>query len=181
MADLSGRYSPQEWASRAINAYHVHRADKVVIDTNIGGDMAHQTLLTVDRNIPVSRIHAKRGKVTRAEPIASLYEQGRVSHVGMFEALEDQMCSFAPGSTGGADDRVDAMVYALSELMGGYQQPMSFHVPPEAPGRTQFLAHYGAGLLGATAGDCDMPPGGWPHGTSAAGFAHWTPNSSRRQ
>ena len=76
LADLSGRYSPQEWASRAINAYHVHRADKVVIETNMGGDMAHQTLLTVDRNIPVSRIHAKRGKVTRAEPIGACMSRG---------------------------------------------------------------------------------------------------------
>ena len=71
---------------------------------------------TIDRDIPITRVHAKRGKLTRAEPIASLYEQGRVSHVGMFEKLEDQLCSYAPG-TSDSPDRLDACVYALSECM----------------------------------------------------------------
>jgi len=116
IADLSGKYSPQEWAAKAINAYRAHQADRIVIETNMGGDMAEQTLRTVDRNVPITRVHAKRGKVTRAEPIAALYEQGRVSHVGMFEKLEDQLCNFAPGSTD-SPDRLDALVYALSNLM----------------------------------------------------------------
>jgi predicted phage terminase large subunit-like protein len=96
--DLSGKYSPQEWAAKTIAAYRKYEADRIVIEVNAGGDMAEQTLRTVDRNVPITRVHAKRGKLTRAEPIASLYEQGRVSHVGMFEQLEDQLCSYAPGA-----------------------------------------------------------------------------------
>src|ERR1700730_4475968 len=92
--DLSGKFSPQEWAAKVISAYHSHQADRIVIETNMGGDMAEQTLRTVDRNVPVTRVHAKRGKLTRAEPIASLYEQGRVSHIGAFETLEDQLCAY---------------------------------------------------------------------------------------
>jgi predicted phage terminase large subunit-like protein len=89
-----------------------------VIEVNAGGDMAENTLRMVDPNVPVTRIHAKRGKLTRAEPVAALYEQGRISHVGMFPELEDEMCSFAPGLQGnGHDDRVDALVYSLSDLM----------------------------------------------------------------
>jgi len=116
LADLSGKYSPQEWAAKTIAAYREYEADRIVIETNAGGDMAEQTLRTIDRNIPITRVHAKRGKLTRAEPIASLYEQGRVSHIGMFEKLEDQLCSYAPSSTD-SPDRLDACVYALSECM----------------------------------------------------------------
>src|ERR1700720_1187208 len=119
--DLSGKFSPQEWAAKAIAAYHSHQADRIVIEVNMGGDMAEQTLRTVDRNVPITRVHAKRGKLTRAEPIASLYEQGRVSHIGAFETLEDQLCAFAPGCSD-SPDRLDALVYALSDLM---TQPMA--------------------------------------------------------
>ena len=126
LADLSGKYSPQEWATKAIAAYKTYRADRIVIETNQGGDMAEQTLRTVDRYVPITRVHAKRGKVTRAEPVAALYEQGRVSHVGMFEKLEDQLCNFAPGSTGDNDDRVDALVYALSNLITLNGAPLNF-------------------------------------------------------
>ena len=126
LADLSGKYSPQEWATKVVGAYKTHRADRIVIETNQGGDMAEQTLRTVNRHLPITRVHAKRGKVTRAEPVASLYEQGRVSHVGMFEKLEDQLCNFAPGSTGDNDDRVDALVYALSNLITLSGGPLIF-------------------------------------------------------
>ena len=119
--DLSGKFSPQEWAAKVIAAYYSHQADRIVIETNMGGDMAEQTLRTVDRNVPITRVHAKRGKLTRAEPIASLYEQGRVSHIGAFETLEDQLCAYAPGCSD-SPDRLDALVYALSDLM---TQPMA--------------------------------------------------------
>lgn len=119
--DLSGKFSPQEWAAKVIAAYHSHQADRIVIETNMGGDMAEQTLRTVDRNVPITRVHAKRGKLTRAEPIASLYEQGRVSHIGAFETLEDQLCAYAPGCSD-SPDRLDALVYALSDVM---TQPMA--------------------------------------------------------
>ena len=130
IGDLSGRYSPEQWAAKAIAAYRMHRADRIVIETNQGGDMAEQTLRTIDRNVPITRVHAKRGKQTRAEPVAALYEQGRVSHIGMFERLEDQLCNFAPGNSNGDDDRVDALVYALSNLMT--LGPGSFAIPPAA-------------------------------------------------
>lgn len=135
--DMSGKFSPQEWAARSINAYRKYAADKIVIETNMGGDMDEQTLRSIEKNIPITRIHAKRGKITRAEPISSLYEQGRVSHIGMFEQLEDQMTSFAPGCSD-SPDRVDAMVYALSELMGVSWRNMElgFHAPFTGPGRS---------------------------------------------
>ena len=137
LADLSGKFSPQEWASRAIGAYRKYAADRIVIEVNMGGDMAEQTLRTVDRAAPITRVHAKRGKVTRAEPVASLYEQGRVSHIGMFETLEDQMTSYAPGSSD-SPDRMDSLVYALSALMVGYQPQLMTHFTPpviiEGPG-----------------------------------------------
>jgi phage terminase large subunit-like protein len=78
LEDLSGRYAPHEWAARAIAAYHRHKADRVVIEKNQGGLMAEGTLRAQDRNLPIRSVHASRGKVTRAEPIAVLYEQGRV-------------------------------------------------------------------------------------------------------
>jgi predicted phage terminase large subunit-like protein len=118
LEDCSGRYSPREWAEKTIAAYRRNQADRIVIDVNAGGDMAENTLRMIDRSVPITRIHAKRGKLTRAEPVAALYEQGRISHVGMFPELEDEMCSFAPGLQGnGHDDRVDALVYSLSDLM----------------------------------------------------------------
>jgi hypothetical protein len=91
----------------------------VIAEVNQGGDMVERTLRTVDQNIPIKTIHASRGKIVRAEPIAALFEQRRVSHVGLFSQLEDQMCSFVPGAKDGShDDRVDALCYALSEVMG---------------------------------------------------------------
>lgn len=115
LEDLSGKYSPTEWAQKAIGAYRRHRADKIVIEKNQGGDMAENTLRMVDPNVPVRTVHASRGKITRAEPISALYEQGRVSHAGSFPELEDQMCSFEPGMTD-SPDRVDALVWALTDL-----------------------------------------------------------------
>ena len=94
LADLSGRYRPHEWALRAIAAFHAHRADRIVAEANLGGDMIEATLRTLEPTIAYKSVHASRGKVLRAEPIAALYEQGRVHHVGAFAALEDQMCAF---------------------------------------------------------------------------------------
>lgn len=114
--DLSGKYSPTDWAKRAINAYRRHRADRIVAEANQGGAMVENTLRVIDRNVPLKLVHASKGKVTRAEPISALYEQGRVSHVGMFDQLEDQLCSFSPGSSD-SPDRLDALVWAFTELM----------------------------------------------------------------
>ena len=94
LEDLSGRYDPAGWARAAINAYYRHSADRIVAEVNKGGDMVESTLRTVDANLSYTAVRASRGKFTRAEPVAALYEQGRVHHVGGFPELEDQMTGF---------------------------------------------------------------------------------------
>lgn len=116
LEDISGRYSPTEWANKAVNAYRRHCADRIVAEKNQGGDMVENTIRTIDPNVPLRLVHASRGKLIRAEPISALYEQGRVHHVGMFAELEDQLCSYAPG-VAKSPDRLDALVYSITELM----------------------------------------------------------------
>src|SRR6266446_3850437 len=94
LADLSGRYPPTEWARLAITAYATHGADRVVAEVNNGGDMVGATLRMVDPNVAFTAVRASRGKVVRAEPVAALYQQGRVHHIGTFPQLEDQMTNF---------------------------------------------------------------------------------------
>lgn len=119
--DLTCRETPQRWATVAVEAFQRHGADRIVAETNQGGDLVENTIRTVASLVPYRGIHAKRGKVLRAEPVSALYEQGRVSHVGHLAALEDQMCSFTSdfdrAAAGYSPDRVDALVYALTELM----------------------------------------------------------------
>jgi phage terminase large subunit-like protein len=119
IADLSGRYSPNEWAKIAIGAYHAHGADRIVAEVNYGGAMVETTLRAVDPNIPYRGVTASRGKVQRAEPISSLYEQSRVHHVGVFSQLEDELTLFSTaGYMGnGSPGRADALVWAISDLM----------------------------------------------------------------
>ncbi len=119
LGDYSGRYSPEQWASRVVKAYRDHKADRVVAEVNQGGDLVTRNLHTVERNLPVTMVHAKRAKALRAEPVSSLYEQAKVSHVGALAALEDQMTAWDPAGDDESPDRVDALVYALTELMGG--------------------------------------------------------------
>jgi predicted phage terminase large subunit-like protein len=123
--DLSGLYSPHDWAARALDAYRAHRADRIVAEVNNGGAMVEATLRVLDAGVSYKPVHASRGKLARAEPVAALYEQGRVHHVGAFAALEDQMCAFTGGplSHSGSPDRVDALVWALSELMLAGAEP----------------------------------------------------------
>jgi phage terminase large subunit-like protein len=120
LADRSGRYAPHPWGKLVIDLYHEYQADRVVAEGNNGGDIVKELLSTIDRDVPVHMVHASRGKFVRAEPISSLYEQGRVHHVGSFPELEDQMASFTPDldrTTQGSPDRVDALVWGLSEVM----------------------------------------------------------------
>ncbi len=120
LADASGRYAPAEWARAAITAYGAHQADRIVAEINNGGDMVEATLRMIDPNVPFSAVRAARGKVARAEPVAALYEQGRIHHLGAFPQLEDQMCSFTSdfdrNAAGYSPDRVDALVWAVTEL-----------------------------------------------------------------
>ncbi len=112
---------PHQWARRAIALYHTHEADAIVAEVNQGGEMVAAVLAAEDPSVPVLKRRASRGKWLRAEPVAALYEQGRVRHAGRFPALEDEMCDFAPEglSSGRSPDRLDALVWALGELMLG--------------------------------------------------------------
>lgn len=118
LEDLSCRESPEKWARVAVNAYHKWKADRIVGETNNGGDMIELLLRQVDPTIAYRKVTATRGKLVRAEPVAALYEQGRAHHVGMFEQLEDEMCNWTPDS-GESPDHMDAMVWAFTELMAG--------------------------------------------------------------
>ncbi len=118
LADLTSRLSPDGWARRAVTAFDNWAADRIVAEANQGGEMVESVIRTVRPDVPVIRVHASRGKRTRAEPIAALYEQEKVHHAGGFPELEDQMCSFAPDVAPASPDRVDALVWALSELSG---------------------------------------------------------------
>ena len=119
LADSSGRFSPDGWAKKAVAQYQALRADRFVAEGNQGGDMVRHTLNSVFPNAPVTIVHASRGKgkQARAEPIAALYEQGRVSHAGAFAELEDQMCTWEPLGDMPSPDRLDALVWALTDLM----------------------------------------------------------------
>ena len=135
LADYSGRYSPDQWASRAIEAYRTHKADRIVAERNQGGDLVERTLRTVDRNAAITTVHAMRGKALRAEPIAALYEQARVSHVGALSMLEDQMTAWDPASDAKSPDRVDALVYAMTELTTSGARTVNATAPAAIPVR----------------------------------------------
>ena len=115
LADYSGKYSPDAWAAMAVNAYETHQADRIIGEVNNGGDMVEHTLRTVMPNAPYTGVHASRGKRMRAEPIAALYEQGKVFHVRGLEELESQMMSWTPDSNK-SPDRLDALVWGMTEL-----------------------------------------------------------------
>ena len=113
--DYSCKDSPNGWARKAISAYKKYSADRVIGEVNQGGDMIENVIRSQSRNIPYKGVRATRGKQIRAEPIASLYEQGKVMHIGHLSDLEDQLCTWEPGRD--SPDRLDALVWALSELM----------------------------------------------------------------
>lgn len=115
LADRSCKLSPHGWASRAVAAFHEFAADRIVAEKNYGGDMVESTIRQVDANAAVKVITASRGKAQRAEPVAALYEQHRVHHVGPLPQLEDQMTTWTP-IDGTSPDRLDALVWAMTEL-----------------------------------------------------------------
>ena len=119
--DSAAGLSPQGWASRAIALWRRLSADVLVAEANYGGDMVRAVIRAADPAVPVTTVHATRGKYVRAEPVAQLYEQGRVRHVGAFAALEDEMCDFGLDglSSGRSPDRLDALVWALTALTYG--------------------------------------------------------------
>lgn len=113
--DSSVQGSPKTWASAAVTAYHTHKADAIVAEDNNGGEMVELTIATVDPKVKVIRVHASRGKATRAEPVASLFEHGRGHMLGSFAALEDELCLWTPGDN--SPNRLDAMVWGFTELL----------------------------------------------------------------
>jgi phage terminase large subunit-like protein len=119
LADRTIKASPAVWGARAVAAYHEFRADRIVAERNFGGAMVQHVIRTVNPSVPYREVTASRGKVQRAEPIASLYEQNRVRHVGNFPELDDQLAAMTgEGYLGdGSPDRADALVWALTELM----------------------------------------------------------------
>jgi len=117
--DYSGKYSPNGWAKKSMEAYATHNADAIVIETNQGGDMAEETLRNAGFAGRIIRVHASKGKFARAEPISALYEQGKVGHSGNLYLLENQMMEYIPATAKKSPDRLDAAVYALTELSGG--------------------------------------------------------------
>lgn len=131
LEDASRQASPSGWASAAVAVYNKLRADRIVAEVNNGGEMVENTIRTlrdeadrpVGKLIPYTAVHASRGKYVRAEPVASLYEQGTVHHVGQFSTLEDQLTSWQPGDT--SPDRLDALVWLLTWLMLGEDAPQT--------------------------------------------------------
>jgi phage terminase large subunit-like protein len=117
LEDLSGRYSPDKWARIVVKAYDDHAADRIVAEGNQGGELVRINLKTVRPNLPVRIVHARHSKQARAEPVAALYEQGKVSHLKPMPELEDQLCTWVPLSGDPSPDRLDAMVWALTDLM----------------------------------------------------------------
>jgi len=119
LEDLTGRYSPRDMIARAIAAYHHWGADRLVAEDNFGGQMIHDLVTLTDPTVAYRSVHASRGKIVRAEPVAALYEQGRIHHVGLFRELEDEMCSYAPLLSTISPGRMDALVWAITDLMLG--------------------------------------------------------------
>jgi predicted phage terminase large subunit-like protein len=126
--DATCSLGPAGWARRVVECYHRHGADRIVAEANFGGAMVESVIRTADRNANVRMVTASRGKSIRAEPVAALYEQGRVSHAHGLDMLEDQMMQMTPGGFvgQGSPDRLDALVWAMTDLMG--QQATQFHV-----------------------------------------------------
>jgi len=127
LADRSGVMSPREWATTAVNLYKELEADCIVAEINQGGEMVTEVIRSVNANVPVKTVHASRGKYIRAEPISAIYARGIVYHVELFEALEDQMCTFTADFDrlqNGSPDRLDALVWGMTELFPQMVQPI---------------------------------------------------------
>lgn len=134
LADGSLQGQPWDWAKRAIQLYKTFNADLIVFESNTGGEMVRQTVRSVlaadptldERSVKVTGVPATRGKKTRAQPIATMYEAGAVSHIGHFAKLEDQCCEWSPDDKE-SPDRLDALVWALTKLQKRIPNPASMH------------------------------------------------------
>ncbi len=144
--DVSGTFSPDKWARVVAHAYERHGADRVVAEINQGGDLVQANLRTVAPGISYRGVRATKGKAVRAEPVAALYEQGKVHHVGGFPTLEAQLTQWNPQTDSKSPDRLDALVWALTDLIvrdGGGPSLKFFNIPP---GRINY--RFGGGGFG---------------------------------
>lgn len=116
LADLSFKGTPEKVCRRAIEAYRDFKADRIVVESNQGGDTWRTIIEGIDPTVAIKSVHASRGKQARAEPVGARYEQARVHHCGVFERLEDQLCNYVPALTKESPDRLDALVWAITEL-----------------------------------------------------------------
>lgn len=130
--DVSGRVAAFEWATRAVNTFHDLEADRIVAEVNNGGDLVEAQIRIVDKNVPYKDVHASRGKRTRGEPVAALYEKGKVHHIGTFDDLEDQMITWVPDAGDESPDRADALVWAITELADFGEEAS---IPPTSSGQ----------------------------------------------
>jgi phage terminase large subunit-like protein len=126
--------TPEGWGRVVVNAYHAYKANYVVAEVNYGGDMVSHVISTIDPRVPVKVVHASRGKAQRAEPVAALMSQGKISHVGRgLEKLEDELCTWEPGVSKWSPNRLDAYVWAFTELMVEGGQPFATAVGGSRP------------------------------------------------
>lgn len=136
LEDLTGKYDPAKMGDVAIGAYHKYKADRIVIEDNFGGKLTTDVLGLIDKTVATRSVHAKVGKRTRAEPVAALYEKGRVHHIGLFKHLEDEMCQYAPLTSTDSPGRLDALVWALTDLMLGETRASFGNKAFKGPSRT---------------------------------------------
>ncbi|MDR1208551.1 MAG: terminase family protein [Holosporales bacterium] len=124
LEDVSGQYHPHAWGQLVVEKFHHYGADRIVAEVNQGGDLVEEVIRSFDPVIPYSGVRATRGKFVRAEPISALYEQNRVFHTQVFNKLEEQMCNFVPGECGKSPDRMDALVWGMTELFKSEMTPV---------------------------------------------------------
>src|SRR6056297_1399639 len=124
LEDATEQLTPSGWAKKVVELYHKYGADRIVTERNQGGEMVRHTIETEDNTVPIRLVHASRGKFARAEPVSALYEQGRVKHLPGLDELEQQMVTWEPLGSMGSPDRLDALVWAMTDLMlGGILKP----------------------------------------------------------
>lgn len=137
LADDSGRFRPEEWARRAVSLFRSINADRIIGEVNNGGDLIEAAIRAQDPSVPYKSVRATRGKVKRAEPVAALYERGKILHIGKFPELEDQCCSvtidFDDKEKGWSPDRVDALVWGFTELFPQLSARKTYSGPVPLP------------------------------------------------
>lgn len=126
LEDATIKASPDRWGNAAVTVYHKLLADLIIGEVNNGGDMVEHVIRSIDKKVSYKSVRASRGKYIRAEPVSALYAQGKIHHVGYFPGLEDQLCEWVPGDK--SPDRLDALVWLITELMLGEEKEPGFFV-----------------------------------------------------